>query len=179
MELTKEQIETIENRLQQNGLSYWDIRIEILDHIVSEIENKLSKGEPYDSAIENSFYKLNLNGNLESLNKSRLLAINKIVKTQYFNKVKSFFKSIKNLILITTFLIAYSLVFVLLNKTIFLYVSAFLLFAPVITGAFLYFLFIFDVKYFYPVLSIRRNFSCFKGYTKNNLVSSYNCEYSF
>jgi hypothetical protein len=36
MELTKQQIQHIENRLIKNGVKYWDIRIEMLDHVVSD-----------------------------------------------------------------------------------------------------------------------------------------------
>ena len=47
MELTKEQIQYIENRLIKDGVKYWDIRIEMLDHIVSDVEKTLDKGTPF------------------------------------------------------------------------------------------------------------------------------------
>ena len=60
MELSKEQIQSIENRLEKNGLKYWDIRIEILDHLVSDIESRLENGESYKSALNNGFFPLHL-----------------------------------------------------------------------------------------------------------------------
>ena len=41
MELTKEQILYIDHRLENEGVKYWDIRIEMLDHVVSDVETKL------------------------------------------------------------------------------------------------------------------------------------------
>jgi hypothetical protein len=41
MKLTPEQIQVIEATLDLNGLVYDDIKLEVLDHIASEIENKM------------------------------------------------------------------------------------------------------------------------------------------
>ena len=49
MELTKEQIKYIDHRLESEGIKYWDIRIEMLDHVVSDIEQKL---QPEDSKFD-------------------------------------------------------------------------------------------------------------------------------
>jgi hypothetical protein len=49
MELTKEQIQYIEHRLENEGIKYWDIRIEMLDHVVSVVEKKL---KPENSEYE-------------------------------------------------------------------------------------------------------------------------------
>jgi hypothetical protein len=38
MKLTKEQIQYIDNRLKKEGIKYWDIRIEMIDHVVSDLE---------------------------------------------------------------------------------------------------------------------------------------------
>jgi hypothetical protein len=42
MKLTAEQIQIVEDTLNLNGLVYDDIKLEVLDHIASEIENKMS-----------------------------------------------------------------------------------------------------------------------------------------
>lgn len=41
MELSKEQIKYIEHRLRDDGIKFWDIRIEMLDHVVSDVEKSL------------------------------------------------------------------------------------------------------------------------------------------
>ncbi|UAM97662.1 hypothetical protein K8354_15365 [Polaribacter litorisediminis] len=139
MELSKKQIQYIENRLEKNGITYWDIRLELLDHVVSDIESRLEIGESYNSALENSFYSLQLNRNLEGLNKKRLLDINKIVRKQYFNKVVSLFTSPKSFILMLFLISLYSLVFLFGNYFVFKTITIFLLFTPITLGLVLYF----------------------------------------
>ena len=41
MELTKEQVQKVENYLNTKGIDYIDIRLEVFDHIVSDIESKI------------------------------------------------------------------------------------------------------------------------------------------
>ena len=41
--------------LKENGVKYWDIRIETLDHVVSDVENRLEKEEIFIDAVQNSF----------------------------------------------------------------------------------------------------------------------------
>ena len=49
MELTKEQIQRVDKYLDVKGVKFIDFRIEIFDHIISQIEQKL--------AIENADFK--------------------------------------------------------------------------------------------------------------------------
>ena len=58
MELSKEKIQYIENRLKNEGVKYWDIRIEMLDHIVSDVEHQMQKGEKFNIAVQNCFIAL-------------------------------------------------------------------------------------------------------------------------
>lgn len=66
MELNKEQIQFIENRLEDDGIKYWDIRIEMLDHVVTDVQNRIENGEQFKNAVQNSFVSLgwreNFNG---------------------------------------------------------------------------------------------------------------------
>ena len=41
MKLTKEEIKYIDNYLIKNEVKYWDVRLELLDHIVSAVEDKI------------------------------------------------------------------------------------------------------------------------------------------
>lgn len=45
MELTKQQIQKVEQYLDNKGIKYVDIRLEILDHMVSDIQDKISENE--------------------------------------------------------------------------------------------------------------------------------------
>lgn len=48
MQLTKEQILKIEKYLDTKGVNYIDFRIEIFDHIVTEIEDKIDKNSNFE-----------------------------------------------------------------------------------------------------------------------------------
>lgn len=80
MELTKEQIKFIDHRLENEGIKYWDIRIEMLDHVVSDVESILkpeNSAYEFKEIVQQSFEKLgwkeNFNGGgLESVFIQRL-----------------------------------------------------------------------------------------------------------
>lgn len=139
MEITKEQIQSIENRLEKNGINYWDIRIEILDHVVSDIENRIEKGESYKSALDNAFFSLGLSGNLDHLTRSRLLTINKIVRKQYFTNVKKLFTAPFSLLMMLLAISIYYLIFSFASEFVFKTMTFILLLAPIIVGVILYF----------------------------------------
>ena len=138
MELSSSQIQNIEAQLETKGLTYWDIRIEILDHLVSEIEAKTTKGESYDIALENAMCKLNLSGNLEALHKSRLLGINKIVRKQFFNEVLQMFLNVNRLLLILLFVISYAFIYLKATPIVFKYTSVLFLLFPLSIGLYFY-----------------------------------------
>ncbi|WP_299608999.1 hypothetical protein [uncultured Aquimarina sp.] len=50
--LTKNQIQFIENYLVHHKIKYWDVQIELLDHIVCEVEKKMKEGISFESAME-------------------------------------------------------------------------------------------------------------------------------
>lgn len=50
--LTKEEIQYIENYLIKNEVKYWDVRLELLDHIVSAVEDKIeTEGISFNEAL--------------------------------------------------------------------------------------------------------------------------------
>lgn len=50
--LTRDQVDFIEEYLIKNKVRYWDIRIELLDHIASAIEQKMQKGQKFAKALK-------------------------------------------------------------------------------------------------------------------------------
>ncbi|MGK0413046.1 MAG: branched-subunit amino acid transport protein [Polaribacter sp.] len=101
MELTKQQMQYIDHRLENEGVKYWDIRIEMLDHVVSDVEQKLKpENSKYEfkeivqESFENLGWKENFNGGgFESVLASRLRIYNKNKNKkfkQYFKE--TFFK---------------------------------------------------------------------------------------
>ena len=53
MKLTKDQIQFIDNYLIKIKVKYWDVRLELLDHIVSAVEAKMENGMPFNKAMAN------------------------------------------------------------------------------------------------------------------------------
>ena len=51
MKLSKEQIQFIDDYLKHHKFKYWDIRFEVLDHIVQTVESKMEKGVSFDDAM--------------------------------------------------------------------------------------------------------------------------------
>ncbi|MBB1192432.1 hypothetical protein DNC80_01960 [Flavobacterium sp. SOK18b] len=61
MQLTTEQIAQIEETLILNGVVYDDIKIELIDHIASEIETKtINDSKPYETILKEVFQKWKL-----------------------------------------------------------------------------------------------------------------------
>lgn len=52
MELNKEQITLIDHHLQDKDVKYWDIRLEMIDHIVHDVEDKMNNA---DKNFEDAF----------------------------------------------------------------------------------------------------------------------------
>ena len=51
MELTKEQLQQVEEYLQKKKFDFIDLNVEILDHIISDIENLLNKNYAFEDAF--------------------------------------------------------------------------------------------------------------------------------
>lgn len=142
MELSKEQIQYIDNRLENEGVKYWDIRIELLDHVVSDVEKKLNENSSesdFKKLTHNSFVSLGWNGSFNNLTKQRLFSINKIVRKQYFNQIIALFKSINSILGIMLFVSCYSFIFFQFSINIFKNISIAILLFPVIYGVLSFF----------------------------------------
>jgi magnesium-transporting ATPase (P-type) len=90
MELTKEQIKYIDNRLENEGVKFWDIRIEMLDHIVCDVESKLYNQNDFKWLVQNSFEELGWKGSFENL----IIRKRKISAKFFRGKISSEFKKI-------------------------------------------------------------------------------------
>ena len=106
MELTTKQIQYIENRLKNEEVKYWDIRIEMLDHIVTDVEHQLQKGEKFNTAVQNSFvalgWKENFNGSgFEGIIHQRNKDYGKLSRKNYRSFCKTIFSKPKMLLFVT------------------------------------------------------------------------------
>lgn len=101
MELTKEQVQYIDHRLENDGIKFWDIRIEMLDHVVLDVEKNLKpENSEYEfkEIVQNSFeslgWKENFNGGgFEYIFKQRLKSYNKNQNKNFIEYMKDTFLS--------------------------------------------------------------------------------------
>jgi hypothetical protein len=139
VELTKEQIQFIDHRLENEGIKYWDVRIEMLDHVVSDVEKRLEKDQEFKKIVNNSFISLGWNGSFEDLNKQGWKNANKGHRKIYLQGFIDFFKNYLNLLVLGVFLLGiYFLSEVLLHKT-FLKVSYGVFLSPLMLCFYLFF----------------------------------------
>lgn len=69
MKLSKDHIQFIENYLIKNKVRYWDIRMELLDHICKATEDRMSKGMSFNDALMQAHIDFGNNPIKERLNK--------------------------------------------------------------------------------------------------------------
>lgn len=95
MEITKEQIKHIDNHLKKMGIRYWDMRIEMIDHLVSDIEqNSVSKD--FKTELSLALKRAKWNGNLSGVNREGWQNVNRRYRSEYHKGFINFFKSFKN-----------------------------------------------------------------------------------
>ena len=122
MELTEKQIQFIENRLENDGVKYWDIRIEMLDHVVTDVENKLENGEKFKAAVQDSFVSLGWKENFNGSNFEGIMQRKQNVFAKEYRK--RYWKYFKNSIIKTSSIVLF-LSFVTLLYTISFYSKIF------------------------------------------------------
>lgn len=128
MELTKEQIQQINNYLKEAGIKYWDIRIEMIDHFASKVENNTI--ELNEESLKKEFGHGYISSNKIQ---TRLKAINEKYRNLFLQEIISFFKSFRGLfIALGLFIVEYLLfhfldikIFKKVNMVLFLSVAAF------------------------------------------------------
>jgi len=128
MALTKDQIISIDAYLKKIGIKYWDIRLEMVDHLATQTEESgLTK---IDSDILND-KNLKYKQELKNIAHQKIKLVNKKCRALFYNEFIKFFKSLKNLIFLLVFYILY---FKFLNETdfkIFYRSSMIIIFTPI------------------------------------------------
>ena len=103
MKLNKNHIEIIDNHLKSLGIKYWDIRIEMIDHIATDIEQN-AESDDFTIELKNSLNHLGWLGNLSYLNTKGWKDTNDFYRKKYFNQIIDFLKKPK-IFLLTAFFV--------------------------------------------------------------------------
>jgi len=95
MEITKQHIQIIDDHFKNNGIKYWDLRIEMIDHLVSDIEQN-SIAEDFKSEFSKSLKRANWSGDLSVVNREGWQNVNRKYRSEYHKGFIDFFKNYKN-----------------------------------------------------------------------------------
>jgi len=133
--LTKEQTQFIENYLIEQGVKYWDVRIELIDHIATELEENPKLKLTRTFLIREFGTTISLDKLIHEKRKS----LNKKYLKLVFNEVKEIFSNIKELIPLLVVFVLYILGFYELNSSVFKYLVTIIFVTPVL---FYYYFFI-------------------------------------
>ncbi|MDO6811783.1 hypothetical protein [Tenacibaculum soleae] len=131
MQITNEQIQQIDNRLKKRGIKYWDLRIEMVDHIVSNMESNATTND-FKVELEKSLRKLNWNGGLFGVNTLGWQNANRKYRKEYFTEITAVFKSFKNITIYVLFSILLYIISNFIAFNIFELISLGLLISPML-----------------------------------------------
>ena len=137
MELTREQITVIDKYLKNNGIKYWDLRIEMIDHIVSNMELNAQTND-FEKEFKDSLKKTGWQGNLSQVNSEGWQNVNKRYRKEYHRGFVLFFKKLNNVFIFVTCLLAFYILSEMISFTNFKRVSFFLFAAPLAVVIFQY-----------------------------------------
>ncbi|TDE04323.1 hypothetical protein [Flavobacterium sandaracinum] len=121
MKLTNQQIEYIKNYITRCDTMYYEVYLEILDHIILSVEAILEKEETisFENAVvmakEEAFGKIGFKGMMTE----KVKAINRKNRKSFNLQIKSYFDFPKSMIAITVFVIYFLLLSVLDKPRIF------------------------------------------------------------
>ena len=91
MELTKDQIQYIDERLKSGGIKYWDLRLEMIDHIATDLEQN-TKGDDFKLELNNSLKRIDYFYKLSALNTNGWQNVNKYYRNKYFENIRHYLK---------------------------------------------------------------------------------------
>jgi hypothetical protein len=92
MELTKEQLQQIDERLKSGGIKYWDLRLEMIDHIATDLEQN-AKNDDFTLELNNSLKRIGYFYKLSALNTNGWQNVNKYYRKKYFDNIKHYLKN--------------------------------------------------------------------------------------
>ncbi|WP_397444818.1 hypothetical protein [Polaribacter sp. R77954] len=131
MEITKEHIQIIDNHLKKNGIKYWDLRVEMIDHLVSDIEQNYNNSD-FETELYASLKRMNWNGYISGVNREGWQNVNRKYRSEYHKGFLNFFKSFINVAILMLSLFGLFLISENVSINVFNKISFLLFAAPLI-----------------------------------------------
>jgi hypothetical protein len=131
MKLTSENINKIDNYLKENSISYWDIRLEMIDHVACKIESKKGSYD-FESLFKHTIHELGWEKDLKAFEAHRLKTINKTIRKKYFKTTLELFTNFKSLVFIVLFSATYYFILQDFSSKVFGIVTMIFLAVPVL-----------------------------------------------
>ncbi|MDH7913690.1 hypothetical protein [Winogradskyella sp. SYSU M77433] len=115
MKITKEQIQHVDNYLKNEGIKFWDVRLEMVDHLVSDMEN-YSGSADFQTVFRQSLINANWYKNLKEINVQSWKSTNKLYRKKHFTEMVNLVKQPKSLIGFVLFYLIFSRVTVVFSE---------------------------------------------------------------
>lgn len=138
MEITKEHIQYIDEYLKKMGIKYWDLRIEMIDHLVSDIEQNLTSKD-FKTEFSLALKRAKWNGSLSGVNKEGWQNVNRKYRSAYLKGFINFFKSFKNIVILILILTVFYSISEIVSLEVFNKISRILFITPllIVVGEFI------------------------------------------
>ncbi|WP_422106689.1 hypothetical protein [Winogradskyella sp.] len=154
MKLNTDHIQRIDDYLKAKGIRYWDIRLEMTDHLACKIEDYKGSCD-FKSLFNQTLSELGWDKNLKWYQDKRLKSINAKIRRKYFKNFIELFTNLRYLSFVVVFSFAYYLVFNIFSSKTFGVISLMLFGLPVLY---------FTVHYAYMNLKFKKSGYLLYGY---------------
>lgn len=131
MKLSKSQIQSIDQRLKKGGIKYWDVRIEMVDHLVTDIEER-GVTNNFDEELQKALKRANWHYDLDEINTQSWKNTNRQYRKKFFREIWRFLISVKGLTLLLLFVCAHYCLSMIVSHKTFMIVSVAIFFLPVL-----------------------------------------------
>lgn len=103
MKISKDDIQFIDDYLKKRGIKYWDVRLEMIDHLVSDIESYKGSAD-FKTLFNQSLKNANWDKNLKDVHTQSWKSTNTIYRAKH---AKEMFVILKNPIYLLCFFVFY------------------------------------------------------------------------
>ena len=131
IKLTQDEIQSIDLRLKKGGIKYWDVRIEMVDHLVTDIEER-GVTNNFDEELQKALRRANWDYGLDEINTQSWKNTNRLYRIKLYKESCRFIISVKGLTLLLLFVCAHYYLSTIVSHRTFMVVSGAIFFLPML-----------------------------------------------